>query len=86
MDSECRLVWLWVLLLGITIACTHEESKTMKSHSRDKTESTAFAEPETTYLGQKAAAMAADKGGESGFLLMDRGRTALAIVPDDAQL
>ena len=78
-------------LLGATVGCTNEESKTMKSHKIEettKTESTAFAEPETTYLGQKAAAMAADRGGDSGFLLMDRGRTALAwrtILADAAE-
>ncbi|MGB5816202.1 MAG: phospholipase D family protein [Thermoanaerobaculia bacterium] len=60
----------------------------MKSPTTDKKESTAFAEPETTYLGQKAAAIAANRGGDSGFLLMDRGRTALAwrtILADSAE-
>jgi hypothetical protein len=75
-----------ILVLGFSLGCAEEDSGTMKSKTTDKKESTAFAEPETTSLGQKAASLAADRGGDSGFLLMDRGRTALAIVPDDAQL
>lgn len=82
-------VWVAVaLLLGTMVGCSQEESKTMKSPTTDKKESTAFAEPETTYLGQKAAAIAANRGGDSGFLLMDRGRTALAwrtILADSAE-
>ena len=76
------------LVLGVLVGCAKEDSGTMKSKTTDKKESTAFAEPETTSLGQKAASLAADRGGDSGFLLMDRGRTALAwrtILADSAE-
>jgi len=61
---------------------------TVATHTTDKTASTAFNEPETTYLGKSSAEIAASHGGESGFLLMDRGRDALswrAILADSAQ-
>ena len=60
----------------------------IKSSTTDKTESWAFDEPETTYLGQTAATIAADHGGDSGFLLLDRGRDALSwrlILADAAE-
>ncbi|MGB5392433.1 MAG: phospholipase D family protein [Thermoanaerobaculia bacterium] len=60
----------------------------VKASTTDKPESWAFNEPETTYLGQTAAAIAADHGGESGFLLLDRGRDALSwrlILADAAE-
>ncbi|MEE9602874.1 MAG: hypothetical protein V3V75_06180, partial [Thermoguttaceae bacterium] len=75
------------LLLGVMVGCKQEAEKPM-TQPAGKVESTAFSEPETTYLGQEAAAMAADRGGDSGFLLMDRGRTALAwrtILADAAE-
>ena len=74
-----------VLLLGAMSGCIHEDSMKTQSH---KIESKAFAEPETTTLGKEAAALAAGRGGDSGFLLMDRGRTALAwrtILADAAE-
>ena len=60
----------------------------VKSHTTDKPESFAFDKPETTSLGQTAAAIAAEHGGDSGFLLMDRGRDALSwrtILADAAE-
>ena len=75
--------FLLYLFLGFTGGCA-----TVASHTTDKTASTAFNEPETTYLGKTAAEIAASHGGESGFLLMDRGRDALswrAILADAAE-
>jgi putative cardiolipin synthase len=60
----------------------------MKSSTTHKTESWAFHEPETTSLGQTAASIAAEHDGESGFLLLDRGRDALSwrlILADAAE-
>lgn len=60
----------------------------MKSHTTDKTEWYAFDQPETTTLGKMAASITADRGDASGFLLMDRGKTALAwrtILADAAE-
>jgi len=60
----------------------------MKSSTTHKTESWAFHEPEITSLGQTAASIAAEHHGESGFLLLDRGRDALSwrlILADAAE-
>ena len=76
------------LLLGVAAGCTQKENEMVKASTTDKPESWAFNEPETTYLGQTAAAIAADHGGESGFLLLDRGRDALSwrlILADAAE-
>jgi putative cardiolipin synthase len=76
------------VLLCVAGACSREEKKMVKSHTTDKPESFAFASPETTSLGQAAAAIAAEHGGDSGFLLMDRGRDALSwrtILADAAE-
>jgi hypothetical protein len=51
--------------IGIASGCS-----TVASHTTDKTASSAFNEPETTYLGKAAAEFAASHGGESGFLLI----------------
>ena len=54
----------------------------------EKNESKAFNQPETTTLGRKAVSIAAGHGGDSGFLLLDRGRDALAwraILADAAE-
>jgi putative cardiolipin synthase len=62
--------------------------KPMKSSTTHKTESSAFHEPEITSLGQTAASIAAEHHGESGFLLLDRGRDALSwrlILADAAE-
>lgn len=75
-------------MLASVFAYSKTETDTMKPHTTKKTESQAFVAPETTYLGQKAAAIATDRGTDSGFLLMDRGRTALAwrtILADAAE-
>jgi putative cardiolipin synthase len=72
-------------LLVATAGCTRDE---VESSTTDKAESRAFDQPETTYLGAAARLIAADHGGESGFLLMDRGRDALAwrtILADAAE-
>jgi len=74
------VLYLYIL---ITSGCT-----TVVSHTTDKTASTAFNEPETTYLGKTSAEFAISHGAESGFLLMDRGRDALSwrlILADSAQ-
>ena len=70
---------LGLSLLAVAMAsCSGKESEMIKSSTTDKTESWAFDEPETTYLGQTAASIATDHGGDSGFLLLDRGRDALS--------
>jgi putative cardiolipin synthase len=74
---------LLFLLLGIMGGCS-----TIASHTTDKTASTAFSEPETTYLGKTTAEFAASHGDESGLYLMDRGRDALSwrlILADAAE-
>ena len=74
---------LLILLLGITGGCS-----TIASHTMDKTVSTTFNEPETTYLGKTAADFTASHGDESGLYLMDRGRDALSwrlILADAAE-
>ena len=80
---------VFCFLLGATIGCTRDKSSTVELNMTDKTEFRAFDQSETTYLGQVATSIAADHGGESGFLLMDRGRDALSwrmILADDAEL
>jgi len=56
--------------------------------SSTKQPSEAFNQPGTTTLGKATASMTAGRGGESAFLLMDRGRDALswrAILADAAE-
>ncbi len=75
-------------LLAVASGCNRDETEMVKSHTADKSATSAFNEPETTYLGQTAAAIAADHGSDSGFLLMDRGRDALSwrmILADAAE-
>ncbi len=75
-------------LLAAMAACSEKEAEMIKSSTTAKTESWAFNKPETTSLGQTAASIAADRGGESGFLLLDRGRDALSwrlILADAAE-
>ncbi|MDF7806614.1 phospholipase D family protein [Pontiellaceae bacterium B12219] len=58
------------------------------TYSTHKTVSTAFDAPESTALGQTALKIAADHDGQSGFLLLDRGRDAMSwrlILADAAQ-
>ena len=51
----------------------------IESSRSDKPVSTAFNDPESTSLGRMAAAIAADdRGRDSGFALLDRGRDALS--------
>jgi len=79
---------VFCFLLGATIGCTRDKSITVELNTTDKTEFRAFDRTEITYLGQAAASIAADHGGESGFLLMDRGRDALSwrtILADAAE-
>jgi len=88
MRTACRSLssgLVFGLLLVATIRCTRDE---VKSNTTDKTESWAFDRPETTHLGRAAASIAANHRGESGFLLMDRGRDALSwrtILADAAE-
>ncbi len=73
------------VLFVAAAGCTRDE---VKSSTTDKAESRTFDQPETTYLGKAARSIAADRRGESGFLLMDRGRDALAwrmILADAAE-
>jgi len=77
-----------VLLLAMTASCDNRDSADRKSGTPGKTESKAFNAPETTYLGQQAATIAAGHGGDSGFLLLDRGWEALSwrtVLIDAAQ-
>ncbi|MBW2577513.1 MAG: phospholipase D family protein [Deltaproteobacteria bacterium] len=72
-------------LFAAAASCTRDE---VESSTTDKVESRAFDQPETTYLGKAAESLSAGHGGESGFLLMDRGRDALAwrtILADAAE-
>lgn len=60
----------------------------MQPYTTDKTYTNAFDEPETTLLGQAALSLAAPHDGESGFLLLDRGRDAFSwrvILADSAE-
>ena len=80
--------FLLCLVLAASAACSQDKIKPAKSTGPGKTESRAFDQPETTYLGQAVASIAIDHGGESGFLLMDRGRDALSwrtILADAAE-
>ena len=55
--------------------------------STDKAQSSAFNQPDKTYLGQTAATIASDHDQNSGFLLLDHGRDALSwrlILADSA--
>ncbi len=82
------IIFTMCFLLGVAAGCTRDETEMVKSHTTDKPASSAFNEPEITYLGQAAAAIAADHGTDSGFLLMDRGRDALSwrtILADAAE-
>jgi len=60
----------------------------IESSMSDKPVSTAFNDPESTSLGRMAAAIVADRGRDSGFALLDRGRDALSwrlILADGAE-
>ena len=77
------LLLLYIIVLGIMSGCA-----TVASHTTDKTASTAFSSPETTYLGKTAGQFAAGHDEDSGFFIMDRGRDALswrAILADSAE-
>ena len=79
---------LLCLLLGALAACSQDETEAIESDAAEKTESSAFDAPETARLGRVAAALAAGHGGESGFLLLDRGRDALfwrTVLADAAE-
>jgi putative cardiolipin synthase len=72
------------LLLCPGIGC----SPTVDSSTTDKPESFAIRNPDGTRLGHAAAKMAAKRDGQSGFLLLDRGRDALSwrtILADAAE-
>ena len=76
------------ILIGAVTACSQEKTETIQSSAAGDAESSAFSEPRTTRLGQVAAAIAAGHGGESGFLLLDRGRDALSwrtVLADAAE-
>ena len=75
-------------LLAVITACSKKETEPMKSITTNKTESHAFNEPDTTSLGKIAVSIASEHNGESGFLLLDRGRDALSwrlILADAAE-
>ena len=81
LDKKMYPAPFWVvllLLLGVTAGCDNMDGSAVKSGATGKVESRAFNAPETTYLGQQALAIAADHGGDSGFLLLDRGWEALS--------
>ena len=70
------------------VGCAAIDGGMIKSSTTDKTASSSFNAPATTRLGKTAASIAADHGGESGFLLLDRGRDALSwrlILADAAE-
>ena len=76
------------IILGSLTACT-AGTKPMKTFSTDKPASFFFNSPETTRLGQISASIVdGQTEGESGFLLLDRGRDALSwrlILADAAE-
>ncbi len=88
MNRQRARLFSLCFLLAAMVACSDKGAEMIKSSTTDKTESRAFNKPETTYLGQTAASIAADHGGDSGFLLLDRGRDAQSwrlILADAAE-
>jgi putative cardiolipin synthase len=91
MRSAPRSFWqrlLLCFLIGAVTACSQAETEAIESSAAEELESSAFSEPQTTHLGRAAAAIAAGHGGESGFLLLDRGRDALSwrtVLADAAE-
>ena len=82
----CRL--LLCCLPYILVGCATIDDGMIQSSTTDKTASWSFNAPATTTLGKMAASIAADHAGESGFLLLDRGRDALSwrlILADAAE-
>ena len=76
--------WLVVCLFCLGVGC----GPTIESHTQNKKYSTAIENPGNTRLGRTSAAMAENHPGESGFLLLDRGRDALSwrlILADAAE-
>ena len=84
-----RLTRMWLLLLlCVVAACGQTKDDVVPTSTTDKPESMAFNDPGSTYLGQMAATIAAKHDGNSGFLLLDRGRDALSwrlILADAAE-
>lgn len=77
-----------LVLMCVAAACGQAKNEVISTSTTNKSESVAFNDPESTYLGQKAAAIAAGHDGDSGFLLLDRGRDALSwrlILADAAE-
>ena len=75
-------------LLVALAACSGEGFTAMKSSTTNKATSWAFDGSESTSLGRVAASIARDRGGDSGFLVLDRGRDALSwrlILADAAE-
>ena len=88
MNRQTARMFGLCFLLAAMSACSENGTEMIKPSTIDKTESRAFDKPETTYLGQTAASIAADHGGNSGFLLLDRGRDAQSwrlILADAAE-
>jgi putative cardiolipin synthase len=86
--SLCARLIMAALLPGIVVGCGRDVPDAMNSNDGDTKQSRASAEAETTYLEQTARSLHAGHGEDSGFLLMDRGRTALAwraILADAAE-
>lgn len=77
-----------LVLMCVAAACGQAKNDVIPTSTTDKSESVAFNDPGSTYLGQTAAAIAAGHDGDSGFLLLDRGRDALSwrlILADAAE-
>lgn len=75
-------------LVAAVTACSRGEAETRTPDAAAEADSAAFSEPETTSLGRAAASIATGHGGESGFLVLDRGRDALSwrtLLADAAQ-
>ena len=92
MGKRTTLVWgacvAAALLLGAILGCGGNVEDSVPSRQVDMKVSESVAEDATTYLGQEAASLHEGHGGDSGFLLMDRGRVALAwraILADAAE-
>jgi putative cardiolipin synthase len=83
MIRRLTFVLMFSVAFAMALACGNAPIATPTKQASE-----AFNQPGTTTLGKSAVAMAAGHDGNSGFLLMDRGRDALAwraILADAAE-
>jgi putative cardiolipin synthase len=78
----------WLLVIGLVSCCVTGCRSSIESSTADKPETWAIKDPESTRLGKVAVSIASKHAGESGFLLLDRGKDALSwrtILADAAE-